>query len=986
MQTGTMMRSVIQSSNKPARAYSGVDSAKKSAKKSAEKSAAEILAPTPVHADCYASTLRRTRTWHNKLFQHRLPRRTLPGAGVLAVLTAFGGLLVTTTLPLAHAAVATPVPVAVNSVATDSVAVEAANFFAATPALARPASLIPLQDAPHLDVPMNLDDARHLLARTGFGASPGELQSLLGKTRRQGIEHIVAGLRQQPQTPVPAWVTEPVPRYWTRADMEPPQRRAFNRARDREMAQMRAWWVREMIETRSPQTERLVLFWHDHFATGYGSINEMSTSIARQNLMLRRLGSDGFGQILQAIVRDPAMLNYLDNNSNRKGSPNENLAREFLELFTLGEGNYTEADIKAAARALTGYSIAALRDQQFRFEDWKHDKGRKMLFGHEGAFNADDLIEIILQQPATARFITEKFWHAFIGQHLLNERELTGLAQVFRDSGYHITSLYQHLLASPSFWHADARASIIKSPVDLIVGTIRSTGVVPADWQTLPAQLAQLGQNLFEPPNVAGWPGNGAWVTPARLLNRYQWLAALTDPACENCAPSQAPAMGMMSSMMDEANGGMDAGMAMTTGSNIASPVASDAAARLRIRLAAENYEGAPRYQVRLLRQREPVWESPIATVVGGHDTERYGRMESVDNMPWQVSVFEMPDSVPAYDAVTVAFLNDHAAAEGDRNLYVDWIDVGGDLYLTSSGHQDSGCPPRRQADAGALYCSGAVTVARELAFDDNAKTAGGDTAGTALLQAGYVHLSWLNHPGNRKGREAGISFVLTDLVVGSSRWDNLYVNFRRDPDQTYSMHIDNFGCAPQCVVEWPPCAWQGDGMQAYRELAFPLQTPPPGSELDCHYQSLSADETVLVNGLWQSLPVLYEMAARTPKALRANMQPKVAAWRPLIREMQQQLSASRYQAGVSAASEILQITETFRLDLPPPTPPFMQQTPVAAGIAPDRQQTAMAQLADTDSTLDLADLLLATRGISAASASGETLATVLQAPEFQLK
>jgi len=214
----------------------------------------------------------------------------------------------------------------------------------------------------YLDQVMTISDQRHLLERTGFGAPLHSLKKLKGK---QGVQMIVEGLQKKSWNPPPSWVRGVAPPYWARGDMDEPEKQRFNMARDREMGEFRLWWVKEMLETPSPQTERLVLFWHNHFVSTYPALDEKSTSLARQNLMFRKQGSGNFRVMLKEIIRDAAMLNYLDNDNNKRNAPNENLARELLELFTLGEGNYDEHTVKEAARALTGYRTNELKDLSF---------------------------------------------------------------------------------------------------------------------------------------------------------------------------------------------------------------------------------------------------------------------------------------------------------------------------------------------------------------------------------------------------------------------------------------------------------------------------------------------------------------------------------------------------------------------------------------------------------------------------------------------
>ena len=331
---------------------------------------------------------------------------------------------------------------------------------------------------------LSLSDARHLLTRTGFGADPSQISSLLTLDHQQAVEKLISELESKPQSPPPAWINKVAPHHWRQPDLSGDERLKFRQTRRNEVQSLRHWWVSEMISTSSPQSERLTLFWHNHFATGYSGINDQSLAIARQHMMLREHSSGNFRTLLQNIIRDPAMLNYLDNNASRKVRPNENLGRELMELFSLGEGAYTESDVKNAARALTGYSYSEIYDQRFLFKHWDHDRSRKTIFGKSGKFDGDDLVDLILQKPEAARFIAAKFWRAFVGPIDTGSNTLTPHAIAFRQADYDIKTLYKSILLSKDFWHPDNRASIVQSPVSLTVGAIRSTGILPQNWQT----------------------------------------------------------------------------------------------------------------------------------------------------------------------------------------------------------------------------------------------------------------------------------------------------------------------------------------------------------------------------------------------------------------------------------------------------------------------------------------------------------------------
>jgi uncharacterized protein (DUF1800 family) len=242
----------------------------------------------------------------------------------------------------------------------------------------------------------------------------------------------------------------------------------------------------------------------------------------RQNVTLRANALGNFGELLHAIARDPAMVVYLDNAQNRRGTPNENFAREVMELFTLGEGNYTEQDIKEAARAFTGWSIDR-GTGQFLFRRFIHDDGDKTVLGRTGNFDGDQVLDILLAQPQTAEFITRKLWREFVSPDP-DEREVARIARRFRDSRYDIKVALHALLVSDAFYAPEHRATLIKSPVELVVGTLRQFAFKPADALPFAVAAAGMGQNLFSPPNVKGWPGQETWINSSSLLARKQFL------------------------------------------------------------------------------------------------------------------------------------------------------------------------------------------------------------------------------------------------------------------------------------------------------------------------------------------------------------------------------------------------------------------------------------------------------------------------------
>ena len=446
----------------------------------------------------------------------------------------------------------------------------------------------------HLDSVAGEAGARMLLRRSGIGALPAEVARLAPMTRAAAIEQVIAGLQTEPHQPLPAWVHAQAPAYWARGDMQAQLQTEFDQARDAEVGGFRRWWVREMATTGSPQTEKLVLFWSSHFATPYAALAHQSTSVARQNQRLRELGSGNYRTLLKAMLRDAGLLHYLDNLSNRRTAPNENLAREFLELYTLGEGHFSENDVRNAARALTGWGVSPA-NSAFSLNQWQHDAGSKVLFGQQGQFGGDDLVDVVLQQPRAAIHLAGKFFRFYISETDLDPLAIESMASQFRQSDYDIRQLLRATFQQKAFWNS--AGAIIKSPVDLLIGTLRTLDQPMTDWALLPAHLSAAGQSLLDPPNVAGWPGFTSWVTASRTLRRQQSLQQLVTGLA-----SQQDAANPMSGMLPE--------------SRVAEPAMMRGAPDklldngITVRLAAENFRGAPRFRVDLQHQGATVWAS----------------------------------------------------------------------------------------------------------------------------------------------------------------------------------------------------------------------------------------------------------------------------------------------------------------------------------------------------------------------------------------
>jgi uncharacterized protein (DUF1800 family) len=371
---------------------------------------------------------------------------------------------------------------------------------------------------------MSYDEARHLLARTGFGGTSVQIEALRRLPYTEGVTQLLHDTHGAALTSPPTWVNEPLPDFRRLRSMSEAQRKRFRQQLREQRIELKTWWYGEMIATPSSVTERMTVFWHNHFTSSLRKVKR-PTLLYRQNVLLRRHALGNFRDLLHAIAKDPAMVLYLDNQTNRKKKPNENFARELLELFTLGKGHYSERDIKEAARAFTGWMVDR-RTGQFRFNSRQHDNGTKYFLNRRGLFDGDDILDIILEQPEVAVFITAKLWREFISD-TPNQRELTRLAAIFRDSNYQIKPLLRALLLSPYFRAPENRGTLIKSPVELIVGTARLFDVRPNEPRRLAALGRNLGQDLFDPPNVKGWPGGAAWITTSTLATRQQFLGRL---------------------------------------------------------------------------------------------------------------------------------------------------------------------------------------------------------------------------------------------------------------------------------------------------------------------------------------------------------------------------------------------------------------------------------------------------------------------------
>lgn len=698
-------------------------------------------------------------------------------------------------------------------------------------------------------------DARHLLGRTGLGVDYRDLLHLTGKTREYAVDYILDGFSQRPAVSMPQWTHQPAPLYWTRQDLSPDDRLVFDRHRDAELIELRQWWIDNMLATQSPQTERMVLFWHNHFATSYHGINRQSKALAKQNQIFREHALGNFRTLLKLMIRDAALLNYLDNLSNRKDSPNENLARELLELFTLGEGNYDQHTVQQAARALTGHGISQNRDLTFEFKSWDHDTGNKTLFGVTANHNADDLVELILQQPAVATFIAKKFWHAFISDQPPLAESLTPLANAFRRSNYDLATLYRATLSSDDFWQPAARASMVKSPAHLILGIARALHFPKQHNQLIPALMARSGMNLFAPPNVAGWSGGQAWLTPGRMLNRHASIDDLLWTS--GSANAEAATSGMMSSPM----------MMQPNNSN------SEPTPSLQLHLAAENYHGAARYQVELrTAEKQLLWQAPDTSIAHGHETAKYGRINNISELPWQVVDVHAPDHLlQQAQLLRVHFTNDAGGDDGDRNLFVGGASIKDNWFDSSNGVQKSKCAPQSKHNSGRLYCNGFVDITID--HKDAA------TSSIQPLTASSVHVNWVRGQTD----QLDLTLVLQDFYTAHDYFPTYSFHLKSRHEEPPRLELNTMGCWPNCLTHWPECAWEDKLNKARKTLAFEVDGPGDNQSLQCHADSINDAEKALISSLFNSAAQLTDQTLATHRDYTEDQRRALNRWQELL-------------------------------------------------------------------------------------------------------
>ncbi len=399
--------------------------------------------------------------------------------------------------------------------------------------------------------------ARHLLVRAGFGGTPKEVEKLRAMGLYKAVDHLVQFYRQPAGGPsldlTPKLVTDPLRgKMRIRGTGSRAVGLDLRSVEANQLTLIRRWWLQRLVESPRPLQEKLTLFWHGHFAS-QNSVVANSSSMLHQNEFFRKQAAGNFSGLLYGIVHDPVMIRYLDNNKNLKGKPNENLAREIMELFSMGvDQGYTQKDIVEAARALTGYNFDNATGT-FRFHNSQHDNTEKTIFGKKGTWTGDDLVRLILERPETPRFISFKLWEYFAYEDP-DQATTESLASVLKDRKYELEPMLKNLFLSEEFYSSRAMGKQIKSPFELMVGLLRDLGAKPlaehlpigkplpksdgrnivieqplSTYAALDQVLQDMGMQLLEPPDVKGWRYGRPWISSQRLFVRYNAVASLID-------------------------------------------------------------------------------------------------------------------------------------------------------------------------------------------------------------------------------------------------------------------------------------------------------------------------------------------------------------------------------------------------------------------------------------------------------------------------
>lgn len=438
--------------------------------------------------------------------------------------------------------------------------------------------------APIADSDWHFETAAHLLERAGFGGTPAQIAALAAMGPAAAVKQLVyfdpstnthlpefvhSGIHDPGLEPFPP--SRPATTELAKANgealgvkvkpagnrrLQPVVNKFFYwlRASVLETNRVNYWWANRMVASNTPLQEKMALFWHGHFAVNESKVRDYRKLLAELQLF-HDMGTGNFRDLMVAVAQDPAMLSFLDAGVNVKGTPNENFAREIMELFTMGVGNYSESDIREAARAFTGWNYV---DLEFVVNVDAHDDSPKTFLGRTGNFDGVDIIDIIMEQPVTAEYIAGKLYRYFVREDLSPGLQAQ-LGQILREANYELEPLLETLFLSKDFYSPASVGTQIKSPVQLAVTTYRKLGLT--DVPGVPdfnQATGALGQSLFRPPTVAGWAGGRSWITPGLLLERGNFARDVLFPDINFVPPDRVNGSQEIRSVADRIREGMD--------------------------------------------------------------------------------------------------------------------------------------------------------------------------------------------------------------------------------------------------------------------------------------------------------------------------------------------------------------------------------------------------------------------------------------------
>lgn len=352
------------------------------------------------------------------------------------------------------------------------------------------------------------EDAAHLLRRAGFGGSASDIDALATAADRTAAVDRLLDTSLAPAAPDPAFLTDGGLQDWQKH------------------VRAQQWWLDRMRTTPAPLVEKLTLFWHNHFVSAQGKLYDIRL-LHGQNQLFRRLALGNYRDLVQGMAVDPAMLYYLDNESNRIGRPQENFGRELMELFTLGVGNYTESDVLAMSKAWTGHNLAA-SGRTYQFYASRHDASPSTLFGLTRSWDGPAAVDEILlgtKADVAARFIVAKLWSWFAHPNP-SAQLVTDLTAVFRGGGLELRPLLRAMFLRDEFWGPTARYALVRTPVEYVVAALKAVGM-GAEATDPQWYMEAMGQVLYDPPNVSGWKQNGYWISTAGYWGRAEWARNL---------------------------------------------------------------------------------------------------------------------------------------------------------------------------------------------------------------------------------------------------------------------------------------------------------------------------------------------------------------------------------------------------------------------------------------------------------------------------